>query len=430
MPSFTTKQLPKSRVELTVEVSPDEVKPFLNDAAKELSHEKKIPGFRPGTVPLELVRRTFGDDAVIGRAAEKVVRKTYVDILQDAPSLEAIGKPEIQMEHAAIGESWKYIATVAVLPEVKLGSYREVSETQKEQRVEEKEVEAEIQKLRVMRASYLAVSRPAQSGDQIRADVSVRKGNVPLEGGAAKDQRIQLGEKHLLPEFEQALLGSSPGETKTFDVTFPKNHHDQKLRGETVTFVVAVKDVQKRILPDTTDEFAKGLGKFSGMDDLRTKIQENILQEKSERERERIRQSLIQQLVKGASFSDIPDVMIDREVDTMIHELEHGVSSMGLTFEQYLKQIGKTRDQVRDGMRSSADTRVKAALVLRAVADAEKIQPSNEDVQKETERLLQGFPNPKEAEKRVDPGQLEHMAIGTVRNRLVIERLEKFADIT
>jgi trigger factor len=430
MPSVTTKQLPKSRVELAVEVSSDEVKPFLDAAAKGLSSEKKIPGFRPGTAPIELVRRTFGDDAVIGRAAEKMVQKTYVDIVQDTPSLEAIGKPEIKLEHASIGDSWKYVATVAVLPKVTLGTYREVSGTRKEQKVEEKEIEAEIQKLRVMRASYLAVSRPAQAGDQIRADVSVRKGNVPLEDGAAKDQRIQLGEKQLLPEFEQALLGSSPGETKTFDVTFPENHHDQKLRGETVTFVVMVKDVQQRILPDTTDEFAKGLGKFSGMEDLRSKLQENMLKEKSERERERIRQSLIQQLVKGASFSDIPDVMIDREVDTMMHELEHGVASMGLTFEQYLKQIGKTRDQVKEGMRSSADTRVKAALVLRAVADVEKIQPSDEDVQKEMERLLQGFPNPKEAEKRIDPGQLEHMAIGTVRNRLVIERLEKFAGIS
>lgn len=421
------EKLEKSCVKLTVRLAPHEVQPYLDAAARELSKEHPVKGFRPGSVPFAMMRSVAGDDALVKNTLTRLVPKTYLEAVMDREDVEAIGRPEVEAKDVTIGEGWTYEATVAVIPDVRLGDYTRISEERKEQAADAGEVNQELETLRKMRAAFITVPRPAQNGDRVDVDIQTTAGGIPLEGGSARGQAILLGEDHLLPGFDEQLIGMREGETKTFSLTIPEKHHQLNLRGRTVDFTVSVKTVQKRVLPEVNDAFAQGLGAFTDVNDLRGKLAANIKEEKEEHERQRIRQSLLRQVMETATFGELPDVLVEGELNTMLGELGQGVSAMGLTTTQVLQHIKKTKDELREGLKPKAVARVRAGLTLRAVAKAEGVTVEDHEVEKETQAALRQFADVEEAKKRVDLDELAEVARGTVRNRKVFALLERFA---
>jgi len=424
----TKEKLPKSKIKLIIEVEPDEVQPFLETAAKEESKKHPVKGFRPGQVPFDVMRSAIGDHHLIETALQKLVPKTYVDALLDDKEVEAIGRPEIEAKEAEIGKNWVYEATVTILPETKLGDYKTIKEEKKKIAVEQKEVDAELEELRKMRASYVAVQRPAQKGDHLEVDINVSADNVPLEDGNARKQSIVLGDSHLFPEFETKIVGAKEGETREFPIKFPADHHQKDLQNKAVDFKVKILTVQEQILPELNDVFAQGMGKFANLEELKTKIKENLALEKESKERQRVQQALLEQVVGKTTFLEIPDLLVESEIDKMVAELEEGIVQMGLTMEQYLTQIKKTREQMREGLTEQAHKRIKSGLTLREIAKVEKIEVSDDEVQKEVTKFLQRFPSAEEAKKQVDLEALTDITVGTLRNKKVFEILEKWAD--
>jgi trigger factor len=279
-----------------------------------------------------------------------------------------------------------------------------------------------------MRASYVAVQRPAQKGDHLEVDINVSADNVPLEDGNARKQSIVLGDSHLFPEFETKIVGAKEGETREFPIKFPADHHQKDLQNKAVDFKVKILTVQEQILPELNDVFAQGMGKFANLEELKTKIKENLALEKESKERQRVQQALLEQVVGKTTFLEIPDLLVESEIDKMVAELEEGIVQMGLTMEQYLTQIKKTREQMREGLTEQAHKRIKSGLTLREIAKVEKIEVSDDEVQKEVTKFLQRFPSAEEAKKQVDLEALTDITVGTLRNKKVFEILEKWAD--
>lgn len=423
----SVEKLPKSRVRLRIEIPPDEVRPFLERAARDLSNEQTPKGFRPGSAPFEVMRNTVGDEKIAERALKALVPKTYVAVLLEREEIEAIGPPEVKVGTIAFDAPWTYHATVAVLPEVKLGQYRGLKGERRAVTVEASEVEREIEAIRKMRASYLTVPRPAKLGDRVEVDVAGRVDKVLLPMGEQKRQPLLLGEGHVIPGFEEHLCGMNEGETKTFSVMFPSNHHRSDLQGRNVEFQVTMHTVQQRILPALDDAFAKGLGNFQNLQDLNEKLAQNIREEKERHERERLQQEFLDQVVAAARYGEFPELLVERELDTMLAELQEGVSAMGLAFDAYLAQVRKTKDELRAGMTGQALRRIRAGLALRAVAKAENLAATADEVEAEVNEVLKRFPNPAEAEKRLDLDVLRDVAEGSVRNRKVFALLEDIA---
>ncbi len=425
----STEKLQNSQVKLTVEITPEEVQPFLENAAKELSKKHTVKGFRPGSVPFEVMRSAIGDAHISEEALQKLVPKTYVDALLDNPDIEAIGRPEVNVKEVSLGKPWVYEAVVAVLPEVELGDYKSIKEKVNEASVDAKEIDQELDNLRKMRASFINVPREAQKNDRLEVDIKLSVDNVPLEQGNARKQVIILGDGQLFPEFENQILGMREGESKQFPIKFPDNHPQQDLRGKTVDFSVKVLNIQQQVLPELNDTFAQGLGKFNSLEDLKQKLTDNIKREKKLKEKQRVQQSLLEQVVKKTNFQEIPAVMIDSEVGKMLAELEDGISSMGLTLDQYLQQIKKTPDEMRKSFEPQAIERIKAGLTLRQIAKAENVDIKDEEVQEKINEFLKQFPSVEEAKKKIDLEALTEVTVGTIRNNKVFTLLEKFAGV-
>lgn len=424
----TKEKLPKSKIKLIIEVEPDEVQPFLDAAAKEESKKHPVKGFRPGQVPFDVMRSAIGDHHLVETAIQKLVPKTYVDALLEDKEIEAIGRPEIEAKEVEIGKNWTYEATVSILPDVELGDYKKAKEEKKKFTVDDKEVDTEIEELRKMRASYITVPRAAEKGDRVDIDINVSADKVPLEDGNARKQSVILGDSHLFPEFEAQIIGSKEGESKEFPIKFPEDHPQKDLQNKTVDFKIKVLTVQQQVLPELDDKFAQGMGKFATMDELKTKIKENIQLDKEQKEQQRVQQALLEQVVAKTTFQEIPDVLVESELDKMVAEMEEGITQMGLTMEQYLQQIKKTQEQMRDGLKEQAMKRIKSGLTLRAIAKVENIEVSDDEVQKEMVKFLQRFPSVEEAQKQVDIEALTDITMGTLRNRKVFDLLEKNAE--
>jgi len=423
------EKLPKSQIKLTIEVEAEDVQPFLDSAAREESKKHPVKGFRPGSVPFDVMRSAIGDHHLIETALQKLVPKTYVDALMENNEIEAIGRPEIAAKEVEIGKNWVYEATVAVLPEMELGEYKKLKEEKRKIEVEEKEVETEIETLRKMRASYVTVPREAQKGDRVDIDINVSADKVPLEDGNARKQTVILGDSHLFPEFEAQLLGAKEGDAKEFPIKFPEDHPQQDMRNRTVDFKIKVLTVQQEILPELDDKFAQGLGKFANISELKSKIGENLKLEKEEKEKQRIQQALLDQVVEKSVYHEIPDVLLEGEIDKMLSEMEEGLSSMGLNLEQYQQQIKKSREELRDGFKEQAIKRIKAGLALRAIGKKENVEVPDSEVEEEVSKFLKRFPSAEEAKKQVDIETLTDVTVGTLRNKKVFALLQKFAGI-
>lgn len=425
--NVSIEKLPQSRVRVRIEVPADEVRPFLESAARELSKEHAPKGFRPGAAPLEIMRNTVGDATIAERALKTLVPRTFVDALLDRDDIEAIGSPEVEVETVAFDSPWVYRAAVAVLPNVQLGDYQSIRAERKAVVIESGEVGRELEQLRKLRATYLTVPRAAGLGDLVEVDIVATVDRVPLEAGAERRQSMLLGDGHLVPGFEEQLLGMKEGQTKSFSLPFPENHHRADLRGRTAEFTVTLHAVQQQILPEVTDHFAQGLGKFQNLEDLKSKLAAHLREERELKERERFHQELLNAVVERATYGEFPDVLVERELETMLTELKEGVTAMGLTFADYCAQIKKTEAELRAGLKPQGLRRVQAGLTLRAIAKAEALAATDAEITEEVNAALKSFPNPQDAAQKLDPEALKDAAAGAIRNRKVFEFLEALA---
>jgi len=318
-------------------------------------------------------------------------------------------------------------------PEVAVRLPKNWREIIKESRPEKREVfvsSAEVEEalawLQKSRAIYSQVTRPARKGDSIEIDFEVSSRGKPIPGGAAKNHRLVIGGGGYLPGFEEKLEGMSWGEEKNFTLEAPDNYWSREIAGKQLDFHVRINSVQKVTLPEVNDDFARSLGKFGSLPELKENIRSGLRKEKEEREKERFRICLVERIAEKADVQ-FPPSLVDKELEGMITELKLETEGLGLAWPEYLKQIKKDEVGLKIELAKQAEKKVRYSLILGAIADEEKIEPLAAEVEEEVNKFLRHFSPPAEAEKSIDVAKLTQYTKGVLRNEKVFQFLEKLA---
>ncbi len=420
---ISKSQPKKSEVLLEIEVSTDEARPFLEKAAARVSKNTKIEGFRPGKAPYHIVKQKVGEMNIYQEALDNIVSHFYIEAVKQE-DLDAVGQPKIEMEKVAPGNPIAFKATVSLMPEIKLGDYKNIKVEKKEIKVEDNEIDKSINDLKKMQVKEVLVAREAQKGDRVEVDFEVSLDKVVIEGGQGKKYPIVLGEGQMIPGFEEQIEGLKKNEEREFKLKFPTEYQNKMVAGKECDFKVKLLAVYNQELPKATDEWAKGLGAES-LEDLKSKIRKNLEDERKFHEEQRVEIELLKKIVEQAEFSEIPENLIHSESHRMLHEFEDSITRQGLTFDDYLKSIKKDKKELEKEFKPKAEDRVKTSIIIKEIGDAEKIEVTKEELAEETKKILTQAQGNPEAEANVKTDGYQGYLKTIVRNRKVIEMLKK-----
>ncbi|PJE58411.1 MAG: trigger factor [Candidatus Portnoybacteria bacterium CG10_big_fil_rev_8_21_14_0_10_36_7] len=420
------KKLPLSEIELSVTISKENFEKFYDGALARVSMAVEVPGFRPGKVPKDMVQDKVGVNEVLDEAARDAVGDTFWKTLEEKNILP-INQPKIQILTLSKGSPLTYKAQVSVLPEIKLPDYKKIAQkvlkNKQEVKVEEKEIDETLKYLQSTRASHITVARPAEKGDRVEIDFQAKRNGVVIEGGQSKNHPLIIGQSKFVPGFDDNLIGLKEGEDKIFSLQFPSDYHQKDLAGQNVQFETKMRLVQKVKEPELNDEFAKSMGKFEHLGALRASVQEGIKLEKDKKEKDRARHEAIDMIAKETEM-EMPEVLIERELNQMIGEFKNNATNMGLNYEDYLTHLKKTEDELKKGWRGQATERAKVALVLRELALKENIKPDEAEVETEMDKLLKQFKSTNEAEQSFDTEHVRDYTRTILKNEKVFQYLE------
>lgn len=416
------EKLPKGHVAFTITVSLDEMQPHLERAAATISKEVTFEGFRPGHAPYEMVKARVGEMKIYEAAAEEVVRDTYPKAVV-AEKIATIGSPAIDVITLAPENPFTYRATVATLPEVTLGNYESITIEVKPKTVTDEDVAKVLKELQTMRRKEAAVARAATKEDKVVVDMEMFLDSVPIDGGQTKNHTIVLSESYFIPGLTDQLVGLTKSDTKEFELLFPKEHFQKHIAGKQVKFRVKAHDIYELTLPPLDDAFAQHLGQKT-LDELKVLLRKNIQEERNQKEEDRQEIALLQELVKRSKFGEIPDLLMTNETGRMIDELEQSVGRQGGEFEKYLESIKKTRAQLALDFAPEALSRVKTALVIRAVAEKETIAVSPEELAEEAKKMERLYSKDPATQEHIRSTDGQEYLRGTMRNRKTIAFLK------
>lgn len=423
---ISVSQLPHARVKVIVTLSPAEMDPFLDAAAARISQQLKIEGFRPGKAPRQLVEQRVGVMEVYKEAIDALVQKTYPQAVVQK-DLRVVGSPEINVEKLAPGNPVVYNAEVALLPTVQLGDLRSTKIDHQPVSITLEEIDHTFDELRRMQAKEVLHDKVAETGDKLEINLQVFLDNVPVEGGSSQKLPIELGAGMFIPGFEEKVAGMKANDEREFSLTFPKEYHDKKLADKEATFKVKAMAVYKIDRPAADDAFAKSVGKFQTIAELKKKLEENLRADKENKERQRHEIAVLEAAVEKTTFSEIPAVMVEHELDRMVEELEQSLQQQGGSFEDYLQHIKKSKEDLRQEWQAPAEKRVKTALLIAEVISQEKITVPEVAIDTELETAKKMYAEQPEIQKQLEALEYRSYMRSVLQNRKAVDFLVKHA---
>jgi trigger factor len=365
------------RIEASVE--PAEVGRALESAARDLGRELRIPGFRKGKVPPQIVLQRVGREAVLEQALRQALPEWYERAVLEA-GVSTVGDPKLDVsELPADGEPLALSIEVAVRPKASLGDYRGLEVGRAEPEVPEEAIAAELDRLREGFASLNPVDREATDGDFLLVDYRGAVDGEPFEGGEGRDQLIELGSGSLVEGFEEGLRGARAGDEREVKVTFPEDYRAEQLAGKEATFEVSVREVREKRLPELDDEFALEASEFDTLDELRSDIAEKLRAAASSRSDEQFREAAVEAAVENAEV-DVPEELAAARAEELFHRFEHQLADRGVDPQAFARIQGKPREQLVADVRPEAERSLRREAVLAAIADAEGIEVSDDDL--------------------------------------------------
>ncbi len=423
MPNIQKEPLPKNGLKLTFTLTQDDAQPYLEEAAKRLSEQTSIPGFRPGHAGFEIVKQRLGEMKILEEALESIVRKSFISaILED--DIETVGSPKVDVVKLAPGNDIVFTAEVTLMPRAKsLPDVSRLSVKAQTPSVEDKEIEMALRDLQRMQTSEVRAT--AQEGvtmnDKVVISMNMKLEGVPVEGGQSSNHAVYLNEEYYIPGFKDQLEGLKEGEKKTFTLAFPKEHVQTMVAGKDVEFDVELKELFHLQPPALDDAFATALG-MKDMVVLRETIKKNLHAEKEHEARTKEEKEMLELVAGKTQFEDLPDLLVNEEINKMILELQRAVEAQGLEFDTYVKNLGKTLAQMKIDFTPQALMRVKVAIAMREVAREQKIEVTDKEVDEELDRIAEGYEDQKTREQVYSPQYRDYME-QILKNRKVIEYL-------
>jgi len=405
-----------------VEVPPERLDAAIAEAVRHLSQRTKIHGFRPGKAPRAVVERVVGADAVLEEAMDHLVQRAYRDALVEQQILP-LTQAEVKVEQGEEGKPVIFTATVPIRPEVTLGDYRGFNFKPEIDTIDEPKVQKVVDELRDQNGSLAPVeSRGARNGDYAVIGYTGTKDGVPFEGGSAERMPLILGEERLIPGFEANLLGLQPGEKAGFDVTFPDDYPEATLAGQQAHFDVELRELREKILPSEDDDFARSLGSYADLTTLKTEIKARLERNALDRARHEFADKIIEYATANATL-ELPDVLVEQEVEIMHDELRGSLARQGIEEAAYLKATEKTDADLHTDFRPRAEKRVKVLLVLTKIAEDEGLEIADRDVEAEVRRARERYGNDRRTMAYFESERGRSFIRSTLRRSRLVEKL-------
>ena len=376
------------KAKVVVEIDKPEFEQALNKAYAKCRKDIMLPGFRKGKAPRKMVESMYGATVFYEDAVNEIFPEIYTTAIVDQ-QLKAVGSPSVSnMDTPDEGGVVLTIET-ELYPEVTLGQYKGIEVPKREVKVEESEVDAEVNRMAERNARIETVDRAAQMGDTVVIDFEGFEGGKPFQGGKAEDYSLTLGSGSFIPGFEEALVGAVAGEERDVNVTFPENYA-KELAGKPAVFKCKVHEVKESIKPELDDEFAKDVSEFDTLDALKNDIRERFTKSREE-QNERAFESSAVQLAAANMTCNVPACMIDEQVDHQIEQFAYQLQSQGMKMEDYTKMIGGDRSSLRQSMRPMAEQTVRSDILLSEIARAENLEVTDEEVEEELKKLAEQY---------------------------------------
>lgn len=388
--SVQVENLEKNVAKLTIEVSADKVEKAIQAAYLKEKSKISLPGFRKGKVPRQMIEKMYGAAIFYEDAANRLIQENYGPAV-DESGVDVVSRPTIDITQIEKGQPFIFTAEVAVKPEVKLGKYMGVTVTKIDTSVSDEEVDAAVEEERNHNARTVTVQdRAIQDGDTAVIDFEGFVDGVAFEGGKAENHSLVIGSHSFIDTFEEQLIGKNTGDETEVNVTFPEEYQAEELAGKPALFKVKIHEIKVKELPELDDEFAQDVSEFDTLAEYREDVRKKLGETKEEEARRTKEDEAIKKIVDKSSM-EIPEAMIETQVEVMVEEFAQRISQQGLSFEQYMQFSGMTMAKMKEQVKPEALSRIQSSLVLEEIAKAEDIQVSDEDVAAEIEKMAKAY---------------------------------------
>ena len=373
---INVEEISSIKKKVNVQVPEDQVTKEVDSFYRELGKKAKIKGFRPGKVPRNILERYF-KDYVKAEVIQKLIQDTYPTALSKA-SLQPVSHPTIDPGELEDGKPFQYSATIEVKPEIKLEGYLGLNLEGKKEDVKEEEVEERLRGLQNLHANLktVAEARPIQTGDFVIVDYQAAMEGKPLEEGRANDFTVEVGSNRFIPAFEEKLIGLKPEEEKEIEISFPEDYGYKKWAGKTISFHVKIKEIKEKILPPLDDEFAKDLGDYSSLEELKAKLRQDIEREKNLALERHLKDQLVDQLVQKNAF-EVPESLVEEQTKVLVSETKLRLAAQGIRIDT----LGLSDEKLQEDHRETAMRQVRTFLILEKIAGQEGITVTDEEVE-------------------------------------------------
>ena len=393
--SVQVENLEKNTAKLTIEVPAEKFEEAVQHSYNKNKGKFNIPGFRKGKAPFNMIKKMYGVGVFYEDAVDEVIDASYPDAAKES-GLEIVSRPAVSIEQIEEGKSFIYTAKVAVKPEVTLGQYKGVEVQKTKSDVTEEDIETEIKRAREKNSRLITVEdRGVEDGDQVTIDFDGSVDGTRFEGGNAEDYPLTIGSHTFIDNFEEQLIGKKTGEECEVNVTFPAEYHVEELKNKPAVFKVKVKEIQRKELPEANDEFASEVSDFDTMEEYKKDLSEKLHAEKIEAAKTADEDKVVAKVIENATM-EIPDQMVEEQVNGMVNDYARRLESQGISFKQYVEITGMTAEKIGEQMKPQAIKRIQTRLVLEAVVKAENIQADDAAVEEQFDKMAADFKMDKE----------------------------------
>lgn len=384
--SLQVENLEKNMVKLTIEASAEEFEKAIQEAYLKNKSRINVPGFRKGKVPRPIIEKMYGAAVFYEDAANSLIPHLYSEAVKECGE-EIVSEPKIDVVQIEKDKPFIFTAEVAKKPEVTLGEYKGIEVEKQNIEVTEEEVTAELDKVRNQNARTITIEdRPVAEGDMTVIDFEGFVDGVAFAGGKGENYDLTIGSGTFIPGFEDQVIGAEIGKEKEINVTFPEDYHSEDLKGKPATFKVTVKSIKVKELPEVDDDFAQDVSDFNTLEEYKADIKSKLVEKKEKEASTKKENEVIDKVIENAQM-EIPDAMIDYQVKQMADDFARRIQQQGLSVEQYFQFTGMNAEKLFEQMRPNALKRIQSRLVLEAIANIEKFEVAEEELEKEFEKM-------------------------------------------
>lgn len=416
----TKKKISDTKVELKVTLDAADLERARTAVLADLAKNLKIQGFRKGKAPISMVEQSVSVNEVASETIDRAVRM-FMGEAFDGAGLAPIAISGVEVEKYVPNEMAEYKITADILPDVKLGDYKKLKAKMTKTEPTAKEVQEVVDRITDAYSEVTKADRPAKNGDIVIIDFVGKKDGKAFDGGTAKDYRLELGSGSFIPGFEEAIITHEVGDKFNIDLKFPENYHEKSLAGQPVVFEVELKEVDEKKTPKQDDELAKKCGDFKTMDELKADIKKNLETQNFHKANEEYREALVKEFMEKSKVA-APEILIQDQLQFIKNDMTRNAASYGMSFDEYLKNIGQTEEEWEKEARKLAEARVKTSLVLQVLAKEQKISATDEEVEAKIAELRDLYQKSKEALDNLKKPEVKQ----DIRNRLIIDKTVDF----